>query len=451
MAPDTPPPERPAPAAAKGLKRGQRLGKYRIERRIGSGGFADVYAARDTVEGINVALKVPHAKHARGRTLDDLLREVRLAARLEHPNILPVKNAEFVGERLVIAYRLGVETLGDRLQRRVSTRRALSWAEQLLEALAYAHANRVIHCDVKPDNLLFIGDDRVCLSDFGIARVAHRTLRDGSGSGTIGYLAPEQALGKPSFRSDVFSAGLLIYRMLAGELPDWPFEWPLPGLRRLERRVSPGVIEVLRRALHVHARRRYANAGAMLEAWQRHKPSAATPRRRRRGRRRAAAQPASDWKRVRQRQYLRSFRSELPHEDDCRACGGPLTAVMSACPWCGVERKRHQGKVDFPAACPRCGRGLKLDWTYCPWCWGPGFEVDNKRAYSDKRYAARCGSPSCGRRDLMPFMRYCPWCHTKVTRPWKLRHSKRTCGRCGWGVAGEHWSHCAWCAAPLND
>lgn len=250
-------------------KRGQRLGKYRIERRIGSGGFADVYAARDEVEHIRVALKVPHEQYASGDALDDLLREVRLGARLVHPNILSVKNAEFVDRRLIIAYRLGEETLDERLQRRLGTEKATAWTTQLLEALAFAHANRVIHCDVKPDNLLVMADQRLCLTDFGIARIAHRTQRDGSGSGTIGYVAPEQAMGKPSFRSDVFSAGLVIYRVFSGRLPEWPFDWPLPGLRRIEERLEPGAVRVLRRALRVDSRKRFVDAGAMLRAWRR--------------------------------------------------------------------------------------------------------------------------------------------------------------------------------------
>jgi len=437
------------------LRKGQRLGKYRIERRIGSGGFADVYAARDEVEGVRVALKVPHERFAKGSALEDLLREVRLGARLAHPHILSVKNAEFIEDRLIIAYRLGVETVGDRLQRRVSTASALSWADQLLQALAFAHASRVIHCDVKPDNLLLMQDGRVCLTDFGIAKIAHRTLRDGSGSGTIGYLAPEQALGKPSFRSDVFSAGLVIYRMLSGELPEWPFEWPLPGLRRLERRVAPGTVEILRRALQVHARQRYTDAGQMLQAWRRQQPTANGRRRtdRKRLRRRGVkkARSTSDWKEVRQREYLRRFRAELPHDADCRTCGGPLSAAMQACPWCGVGCSKHTGEVRFPTSCPRCGRGLKLDWHYCPWCWGPGFEVTTTRTYADKRYAGRCANPSCDRRELMPFMRYCPWCHRKVSKRWLLHQTKQRCGRCGHGVAGEYWSHCAWCAAPLGS
>ena len=96
---------------------------------------------------------------------------------------------------------------------------AVKLADQMLEAVAWAHAHRIIHCDVKPDNFILFTDNRIRLADFGIAKVAMKTIR-ASGSGTVGYVAPEQAVGKPSFRSDVFSLGLILYRMLSGKLPE---------------------------------------------------------------------------------------------------------------------------------------------------------------------------------------------------------------------------------------
>ncbi len=427
------------------VKARQRLGKYRIEGALGHGAFADVYRARDEIEGVRVAIKVLRDSLPADEPPADLLREVRIAARLEHPHILSVKNAEVIDGRFVIAYRIGRETLAERLQRRLATSTALEYAEQLLEALAFAHANRVIHCDVKPENLIIMPGGELRLTDFGIARAAHRTLKDGSGSGTVGYFAPEQAFGKPSFRSDVFSAGLVIYRMLAGKLPEWPFAWPPPRYERLRQQVAPGTVEVLRRATEVDARKRFADAGAMLRELKR-----AAPKRSRATRRTKRTRPTTTWRHKREREYRRAFGAQLPREADCPGCGGPLSAPMCACPWCGREQERFRGTVAFPEACEKCGRGRKLDWRFCPWCWGAGFARVDIRAYTDRRYSARCSHRDCSRRDLMPFMRYCPWCHRKVTKRWRLDGSRDRCGRCGWGVTREFWRYCPWCTRTLE-
>lgn len=251
------------------------LGKYRIRRKIGAGAFATVYEAYDTIEGVPVALKIPHLDQLDEESVQLIRREVRLTARLEHENILPLRNAMMIDGYFVIATPLGEQTLTDRLRRRLGPKTSLSYAEQLLSALAYAHEERIIHCDIKPDNVILFPDGVVRLADFGIAKVALRTRTImGSGQGTVGYMAPEQAMGKPSFRSDVFSMGLLIYRMFAGELPEWPFDWPLPGAERLRRTVSRDFIAFLRRAIEIPERRRYRDGVQMERAFQAVKPRA---------------------------------------------------------------------------------------------------------------------------------------------------------------------------------
>jgi eukaryotic-like serine/threonine-protein kinase len=168
------------------------LGKYRIRRRIGAGAFATVYEAYDTIEGIRVALKVPHFDQLDKESLSAIHREVRLTARLEHENILPLRNAMMIDSHFVIATPLGEQTLTDRLRYRLGPRTALSYTEQLLDALAYAHEVRVIHCDIKPDNVILFPEGHARLADFGIAKVALQTRTImGSGQGTVGYIAPE--------------------------------------------------------------------------------------------------------------------------------------------------------------------------------------------------------------------------------------------------------------------
>ena len=273
--------------AVDAFKARQMVGKYRIRRRIGKGGFATVYEAYDTVEGIRVALKVPHGHLLDPESLAAFRREVRLTARLEHDNILPLRNAMMVGNHFVIASPLGDRTLTDRLRYRMGTRTALSFGRQLVEALAYAHEKRIIHCDIKPDNIILFDGERVRLADFGVAKVALRTRTIyGSGTGTVGYIAPEQAMGKPSFRSDVFSMGLVLYRMFSGQLPEWPFDWPLPGAERIRRVVSSDLIGFLRRSIEVRERKRFRDGVEMREAFEELAPTAL---RRPNGRKRASS------------------------------------------------------------------------------------------------------------------------------------------------------------------
>jgi serine/threonine-protein kinase len=429
------------------LRAGQRLGKYKLLAKVSAGSFATVYRAHDTLEGVQVALKIPHPHLMQKETLDDFSREVRLAARLDHPNILGLKTADNIDGHLVIAFPLGEESLDDRLQRRLPTRTALDFGEQLLRALAFAHDNRVIHCDVKPDNLLVFPNGRLRLTDFGISKVAHRTIT-ASGAGTVGYMAPEQAMGRPSARSDVFAAGLVLWEMFSGRLPEWPFEWPPPAFERTKQRLHPDMIAVIHRALELKPIRRFQDCSQMLAAYKRAKPKVLRMSTRR-TRKKSKSTTKRDWKEIRQQQFLKQFGKLLETRHECHRCGGPVAESMHGCPWCGVARKVIRDETKFPAHCPRCRRGIKLDWRYCPWCYGGGFEPLSDREYTDRRYSARCRNRSCSRKDLMPFMRYCPWCRTKVQKKWKIEGSSDTCGKCGWGVVREFWTHCPWCVAKL--
>jgi serine/threonine-protein kinase len=410
----------------KSLRAKQKLGKYTIERKLGEGGFATVYQARDEIEGIKVALKLPHAHLLTGAAMEDFRREVRMVAQLEHPNILPLKTAQFIDDHFVIVSALGLMTLEDRIARRLPIDLALDFARQMLAAVAYAHNQRIIHCDIKPDNFILFEGHRLRLTDFGVAKVAQRTLR-ASGAGTLGYMAPEQAMGRPSFRSDVFALGLVLYRMFSGRLPEYPFEWPPPGHRAVQQRLHPALIELMRRSMELAPQRRFADAEAMLAAFSRIK----SPRRPRATAKRASksSRRSADWKTIKtiqRRQFQQEFGKLLETKFNCNGCGGPVSEPMQACPWCGKLRLMHESGTDFPDQCPR---------RYCPWCYGQGFEVSTTRHYSDKRYTGRCQNPRCDRKVLMPYMRYCPWCRRKV---------------CGWGVVAGYWGHCPWCAKRLG-
>jgi serine/threonine-protein kinase len=430
------------------LRGKRKLGQYRIQRRLADGGFATVYQAYDTIEGVRVALKIPHARLVDRSTLEQFRREARVNAQLDHPNVLPLKYAGFVDGQFVIVYPLGVESLEQRLGRRYSLARAMDWAGQMLEAVAFAHGRRILHSDIKPENFILFPDGRLKLCDFGLAKVSYRTL-SASGSGTVGYLAPEQALGKPSLRSDVFSLGLVLYRLFAGALPVWPFDWPLPGYDRLQKVLHPDLSRLILKAVEVDHRSRYRDAVQMRTAFRRIRSKGLRPTARARRRRPKTARPAS-WKRVRFREFQARYRSLLETRSSCGRCGGPLSEPMQHCPWCGAPAGRAARPTAFPARCPRCKRGRKLDWRYCPWCYGPAFRDVASRSYSDRRYTKRCANRSCPDRRLMPFMRYCPWCRRKTTQSWKIEGSRDSCPRCNWGVLPEFWEHCPWCGRGLR-
>lgn len=256
-------------ALVRPLRIGTRLDKYRLQRRLGEGGFATVYAAVDTVEQRRVALKIPDDRHvANAQTFEDVQREVRIMAQLQHPSVLPLKDARIIDGHFVMVFPLGEETLADRMRRRLSRATAAEYIVQMVDAVGYAHEQRVLHRDIKPENFILFPDNVVRLTDFGLARV-ERGLHDESGSGTLGFIAPEQAMGRPTYRSDVFSLGLVIYRMLSGELPEYPFEPPLPGFNKLRRGLSRDFVDLIRKAIDPTPSRRFRDGVAMNNALKR--------------------------------------------------------------------------------------------------------------------------------------------------------------------------------------
>jgi hypothetical protein len=427
------------------LRRGLRLGKYQLDSRLGEGGFSQVWKARDTLEGQAVALKIPHPFRPGSAEEAELLEEIRLSAKLRHPNILRIRNADRIGDLYVIASDLALESLDERLQRRLSTGRALSYTSQILQGLAYAHEHRVIHRDIKPSNLMLYAGDKLRIADFGLARVAKHTMISATGSGSLLYIAPEQAHGYPCFASDVFSVGLICHQMLSGRLPRWPFEWPFEGEDVLRSKVPVELINVIRKATHLDHRHRYRDAGEMLAAFQRIASAvrkflnpAAPPRRRRR--------QLGAWRQLRFREFERAFGKLLHLHFECPDCRGPISEHMSACPWCGAGGLHFAERTEFPCFCSRCKRGLRHEWRFCPWCWGPSFPGAGGEVRPDPRYhgaCRECDGP------LIEGMHYCPWCHAKCSKPVRIAELADTCPRCKGSVARDFWEHCPWCSGRL--
>jgi len=279
------------------LKSGTRLGKYRLKRCLGTGGACEVWEARDSVEGIWVALKIPLAGVDGERDNKVLLREIRAVSRLRHPNILAVKNADIIAEHAVLATELSMRTLAD-CSKPMSVKRTISVIARVLEGLAYAHRHRIVHCDVTPNNIFLFPENRAALGDFGISlklKGRRKTIDD---YGTPGYVAPEQAYGYPTYRSDCFAVGLILCEYITGVLPRWPFDWPFRGSKRLQERTSLAFVKFIKKSVAVDPKRRFANAGkmltAMIEALPKSQQKILTPK---------AGKKETDWRKVRRKIY----------------------------------------------------------------------------------------------------------------------------------------------------
>ena len=202
--------------------------RYRPIREVGRGGMATVFLATDLRHGRDVAIKVIHPQISTALGADRFLREIRIAARLQHPNILPVLDSGEDGGLLWYSMPfVAGESLRARLARekQLSVESAVAIVAGVAAGLSYAHRQNIIHRDIKPENILVNGDDPV-IADFGIARAfgdsaSDRLTETGLALGTAGYMSPEQATGERELdgRSDTYSLGCVLYEVLAGEPP----------------------------------------------------------------------------------------------------------------------------------------------------------------------------------------------------------------------------------------
>jgi serine/threonine-protein kinase len=202
--------------------------RYVVERQLGRGGMATVFLAQDVRSRDPVAIKVLHPEVAVALGAGRFAREIRILARLSHPNILPLLDSDEAGTHVyyVMPYAAG-ETLGALIARegRLPLARAVAITRDIAAALDYAHDRQVIHRDIKPDNIL-LEPGRAVLCDFGVARAVMESIGEGASSsglvvGTPAYMSPEQATGsgQVDHRSDIYSLGCVVYQMLAGEPP----------------------------------------------------------------------------------------------------------------------------------------------------------------------------------------------------------------------------------------
>ncbi len=243
------------------LRTGRELGPFLIHERIAVGGFSEVYRARDERSRAEIALKVPSRRGIR-QDRDGYKRERKLSAALHHPNVLPILDAGVIDGQPFLAFPLADGPLSLRMRRPVPLPVALNWLTQIMKAVAYVHAERLIHCDIKPSNILVMPNGHLCLADFGSARRGTRTVF-GEGSGTAEYMAPEQRRGRPCPRSDLYSVGRIAHELIAGELP--PRGWPEHGARVHPRLRLHGLDAWLAKALAEDREQRFRSAEEMLE------------------------------------------------------------------------------------------------------------------------------------------------------------------------------------------
>jgi len=205
--------------------------RYAIDRELGHGGMATVFLARDLKHDRDVAIKVLDPNLARSIANERFLREIGIAARLNHPHVLPLLDSGVAGAAELPFYVMPLvvgESLRDRLRRdgRLSLEESLRLATEVTDALAYAHEHQVVHRDVKPDNVMLSGGHAVVM-DFGIAKAVGEAREDatltgeGISLGTPAYMAPEQAAGERTVdhRADVYAVGALLFEMLSGSPP----------------------------------------------------------------------------------------------------------------------------------------------------------------------------------------------------------------------------------------
>jgi serine/threonine-protein kinase len=319
--------------------RGQIVGKYKILSTIGSGGFGTVYLAEDTWIDKRVALKVPHRQ-----TLDfgELLREPRLLATLNHPNIVNILTAEKQENVFFIVMEfVPGETLEAIIAREGSLEvtRALDLTCQICNAVDHAHRHGVVHRDLRPSNVLVTDSGLAKVADFGTSRFLEIAAHGTTVIGSPPYMAPEQFQGKAVFASDIYSVGVTMYQMLTGVLP---YDTPTPhDLERLQRgdlvaaprlrnpKVPKAINEIVLKAMAPDVPARYQRASELLDDVLAARGAGV--------RRVARPTPPSELVAdvAAQEIHARLKAREAPQPRFCWHCRKPLHARTDRCPFCG--------------------------------------------------------------------------------------------------------------------
>jgi eukaryotic-like serine/threonine-protein kinase len=320
--------------------RDQIIGKYKILSTIGSGGFGTVYLAEDTWIDKKVALKVPHRQNL---DFGELLREPRLLAALNHPNIVTIMTAEKQENVffIVMEYVRG-ETLETTILNAgpLDISVALDYTCQICNALDHAHGHGVLHRDLRPSNVLVSDSGLLKVADFGTSRFLEIAAHGTTVIGSPPYMAPEQFQGKALFASDIYSLGVTMFQMLTGDLP---YDTPSPAdldrllkgellvsVRARNPKVPRAINDIVLKAMAPEVHARYQRATDVLEDILNAR-SAAEPRRTAR----PTPQPGDASHDGVQDIHTRLKARETPQARFCWHCRKPLHARADRCPFCG--------------------------------------------------------------------------------------------------------------------
>jgi serine/threonine protein kinase len=255
---------------------GQKVGKYEIIRSLGSGGFGSVYLARDTWLDIKVALKVPHKQSAE---LYKLLKEPRLQAALNHPNIVRMIAAEKEKKIffMVMEYVKG-KTLEKIMEREhvLESEAALDYIKQIAHGVDHAHKNKIIHRDLRPSNIMISEEGTAKITDFGTSAWLNNIPYASTRIGSPPYMAPEQFMGKASYQSDIYSLGCIFYEMIIGRPPIFdpdPFkilekaqQGKITPPRLRNNRIPRDIDEIIMKCLAFKVEDRYQKPSELIRA-----------------------------------------------------------------------------------------------------------------------------------------------------------------------------------------
>ncbi len=312
---------------------GQKVGKYQILRSLGSGGFGAVFLAKDTWLNILVAIKVPHKQTIE---LFKLLKESRLQAALDHPNIVRMIAAEKENKIffMVMEYIKGrsLEKVLDE-KKILSCPQATEYVLQMVSAVSHAHASKIVHRDIRPSNIMIADQDgKVKITDFGTSVWLHNVPYASTRIGSPPYMAPEQFQGKATFRSDIYSIGCVYYEMLIGRPPIFdpdPFkilekakQGKITPPRLRNTNIPKEIDQIIMRCLSAKVEDRYQTPEEIVKEISRFK---------------GTDSKKSEIEDIRRR--IQARESRMNHR--CWNCRKPLPYKANQCPYCGEKIEIH--------------------------------------------------------------------------------------------------------------